>query len=83
MSEPSNGSGSRTLAKVSVFLVLSSPSANLLKAWASVGWSSDITMEVLEASLIAVTGSPLVSAGAWLARAEFRVWQGGMTTQGG
>ena len=83
MSDPSNGSGSQTQAKVGVLLVLSSPSANLLKARASEGWSSDITTEALGASSIMVTGSPLVSAGVWLARAEFQVWRGGMMTQGG
>ena len=83
MSDPSNRSGSQTWARVYVLLVLSSPSANRLKAQASVGWSSDITMEVLEDSSIAVTGSPSVSAGVLPARAEFQVWQGGMTTQGG
>ena len=83
MSDPSNGSGSRTRAKVGVLLVLSSLSANRLKAWASVGWSSDIMMEVLGESSIAVTGSPSVSAGVSPASAEFRVWWGGMTIQGG
>ena len=78
-----NGSGSWTQAKVGVLLILSSPLANLLKARTSAGWSSDITMEVLGASLIAVMGSPSMSAVAWLVRAEFQVWQGGMTTQGG
>ena len=63
MSEPLNGSGSQTQAKVSILLVLSSPSANLLKAQVSAGWSLDITTEVLEDSSITVTGSPLVSAG--------------------
>ena len=67
--------------KVRVLLVLSSPSANLLKARASAGWLLDITTEVLEDSSIA-TGSPSVSAGVSPARAEFWVWQGGMTTQG-
>ena len=47
------------------------------------GWSLDITMEVLEDSLIVVTGSPSVSAGVSPARAEFWVWWGGMTTEGG
>ena len=35
----------RTRVKVGVLLVLSSPSANWLKARASMGWSSDIIME--------------------------------------
>ena len=83
VSDPSNGSGSRTQAKVGVLLVSSSPSANRLKARASTGWSSDITTEVLGESLIVVTGSPSVSAGASPARAEFQVWWGGMTIQGG
>ena len=39
--------------------------------------------EVLGESSIAVTGSPLVLAGFLPASAEFRVWQGGMTIQGG
>ena len=82
MSDPSNGSGSRTRAKVGVLLVLSSPLANRLKARASAGWSSDITTE-LEDSSIMVTGSPLVSTGVLPARAEFWVWRDGMTTQGG
>ena len=69
--------------KVGVLLALSSPSANQLKAQASAGWSSDITMEVLEDSSIAVMGSPLVSARVLPARAEFWVWQGGMMTQDG
>ena len=83
MSKPSNGSGSQTWAKVGVLLVLSSPSANLSKAWASEGWSLDITTEVLGASSIVVTGLPSVLAGASLVRAEFQVWRGGMTIQGG
>ena len=83
MSKLSNGSGSQTQAKVGVLLTLSSLSANLSKAWASEGWSSDITTEVLGASSIMVTGLPSVSAGALPARAEFRVWRGGMTIQGG
>ena len=83
MSDPLNGLGSQTQAKVGILLVLSSPSANWLKAQASAGWSLDITTEVLEDSSIAVTGSPSVSAGVFPVRAEFRVWQGGMMTQGG
>ena len=83
MSDPLNGSGSRTRAKVGVLLVLSSPSANRLKARASVGQSLDIMTEVLGESSIAVTGSPLVSAGVSPASAEFWVWWGGMTIQGG
>ena len=83
MSNPSNGLGSQTRAKVGVLLVLSSPSANRLKAQASVGWSSDITTGVLGDSSIAVTGSPSVSAGVLPARAEFWVWWGGMMIQGG
>ena len=83
MSDPLNGSGSRDQVKVGVLLVLSSPSADWLKAQASAGWSSDITMEVLEDSSITVTGSPSVSAGVLPVRAEFWVSQGGMTTQGG
>ena len=83
MSDPSNGLDSQTWAKVGVLLVLSSPLANLLKARASAGWLSAITTEVLEDSFIMVTGSPLVSAGVLPVRAEFWVWQGGMTTQGG
>ena len=71
MSDPSNGSGSRTQAKVGVLLVSSSPSANRLKARASVGWLSDITMEVLGESLIGVTGLPSMSAGVSPASAEF------------
>ena len=47
MSETSNGSGSQTQAKVGVLMALSSPLANLLKAQASKGWSSDIMTEVL------------------------------------
>ena len=68
--------------RVGVLLALSRPSANLSKAWVSEGWSLDITTEVLGASSIAVTGSPSVSTGASPARAEFQVWQGGMTIQG-
>ena len=83
VSDPLNGSGSCTQAKVGVLLILSSLSANRLKAWASVGWSSDITTEVLGDSSIVVTGSPSVSAGVLPARAEFRVWQRGMMIQGG
>ena len=64
-------------------LVLSSPSANRSKAWVSTGWSSDIMTEVLGESLIAVMGSPSVSAGVLPTSAEFRVWRGGMTIQGG
>ena len=40
-------------------------------------------MEVLGKSSIAVTGSPSVLAGVSPASAEFQVWQGGMTIQGG
>ena len=69
-------------ARVSVLLALSSPLANLSKARASKGWSSDIMTEILGASSIAVTRSPLVSTGASPARAEFQVWRGGMTIQG-
>ena len=76
MSNPLNGSGSRTRAKVGVLLVLSSPSANRLKARVSAGWSLDIVTEVLGESSIAVTGSPLVSAGVSPASAEFQVWRG-------
>ena len=83
MSDPSNGSGSQTQAKVRVLLVLSSLSANQLKAQASAGWSSDIMTEVLGESSIVVTGSPSVSAGVLPASAEFQVWWGGMTIQGG
>ena len=83
MSNPSNGLGSWTRAKVRVLLVLSSLSANQLKARASEGWSSDIMTEVLGESLIAVMGSPLVSVGVSPTSAEFQVWQGGMTIQGG
>ena len=56
--------------------------ANLLKPQAREGWSSDITMEVLGASLMAVTGSPPVSTGALPARAEIHIWWGGMMIQG-
>ena len=63
MSDPLNGLGSQTRAKVGVLLVLSSPLANQLKAQVSTGCSSDIMMEVLGESSIAVTGSPSVSAG--------------------
>ena len=73
MSDPSNGLGSQTRAKVGVRLVLSSPSANRLKARGSVGWSLDIMMEVLGESSIVVTGPLLVSAGVLPASAEFRV----------
>ena len=38
-------------------------------------------MEVLGASLMVVTGSPLVPTEALPARAEFLVWQGGMMIQ--
>ena len=69
--------------KVGVLLALSSPSANLSKAQVSEGWSSDITTEVLGASLIVVTGLPSVSAGASPARVEFWVLWGGMMIQGG
>ena len=69
--------------KVGVLLVLSSPSADWLKARASAGWLSDIMTEVLGESSIAVTGSPSVSAWVSPASAEFRVWQGGMMIQGG
>ena len=48
----------------------------------SEGWSSDIMIEVLGASLIVVTGSPSVLTGASPVRAEFRVWWGGMMIQG-
>ena len=83
MSEPSNGLGSQTQAKVGVLLALSSPLSNLSKARVSEGWSLYITTEVLEASSNAVTGSPSVLAGASPARAEFQVWWGGMTIHGG
>ena len=83
MSDPLNGSGSRTQAKVGVFLVLSSPLANQLKARASAGWSSDIMTQVLGESLIVVTGSPSASAGVLPASTEFQVWRGGLTIQGG
>ena len=83
MSDPSNGLGSRTRVEVDVLLILSSPLANLLKAWVSAGWLWDITTEVLEDSSIMVTGLPLVSAGVLPARAEFQVRRGDMTTQGG
>ena len=66
MSDPLNGSGSWTQAKVGVLLVLSGLSANRLKAQAIVGWLSDITTEVMGESSIAVTGLPLVSAGVLL-----------------
>ena len=69
-------SGSQTQAKVGVLLVLSSPLANWLKARASAGWSSDIMMEVLGESSIAITGSPSVSAGVLPTSAEFQVWRG-------
>ena len=69
MSEPSNGSGSRTWARVNVLLELSSLSANLSKAQVSEGWSSDITTEVLGASSIVMTGLPSVSTRALPARA--------------
>ena len=39
--------------------------------------------EVLGESSIAVTGSPSVSVGVSPTSVEFRVWQGGMTIQGG
>ena len=71
VSDPSNGSGSWTQAKVRVLLVLSSPSANWLKARASTGWSLGLLTEVLGESSIAVTGSPSVLAGASPASAEF------------
>ena len=83
MSDPLNGSGSWTWAKVGVLMVLSSPSANWLKARASAGWSLDIMTEVLGQCLIVVTGSPSISAGVLPTSAEFRVWQGDMTIQGG
>ena len=67
MSEPSNGLGSQTRARVGVLLKLSSPSANLLKAWGSEGWSSDITMEVPGTFLMAVAGL-LLSVGIELKR---------------
>ena len=82
MSDPSNGLGSRTRAKVGVLLVLSSLSADQLKARASMGWSLDIMTEVLGESLIAVTGSPSVSVGVSPTSTEFQVWRGGMTIQG-
>ena len=81
MSEPSNGSGCQTLERVSVLLALSSPLANLSKARASEGWSSDIMTEILGASSIPVIGSPSVSTGALPARPEFWVWRGGMMIQ--
>ena len=73
MSKPSNGSGSQTWARVGVLLALSSPLANLLKAWVSEGWSFDIMTEVLGVFLRVVTGSPSVSTRALPARAEFQV----------
>ena len=69
--------------KVGVLLVLSSPSANRLKARTSAGWSLDIMTEVLGESSIVVTGSPLVLVEVSPASAESRVWQGGMMIQGG
>ena len=83
MSDPSNGLGSQTRAKVGVLLVLSSLSANRLKARANAGWSSDIMTEVLGESSIVVTGWPSVSVGVLPTSAEFQVWRGGMTIQGG
>ena len=83
MSDPSNGSGSWTRANFGVLLVLSSLSANRLKAQVSVGWSSDIMTEVLRESSIVVTGSPSVLAGVSPTSMEFQVWQGGITIQGG
>ena len=78
-----SGLGSRTRAKVGVLLVLSSLSADQLKARASAGWSSDIMTEVLGESSIAVMGSPSVSAGVSPASAEFQVWRGAITIHGG
>ena len=82
VSDPSNGSGSRTQAKVGVLLVLSSPSANWLKARGA-GWLSDIMTEELGESSIAITGSPSVSVGVLPTSVEFWVWRGGMMIQGG
>ena len=76
-----NGLGSQTRAKIGVLLVLSSPSANRLKARVSLGWSLDIMTEVLRESPIAVTGSPSVSAGVLPVSAEFWVWQGGINSR--
>ena len=67
--------------RVGVFLELSSPSANLLKARVSEGWSSDITTEVPRTSSMAIAGLPSVPTEASPARAEVLVWRGGMTIQ--
>ena len=62
--------------------MLSSPLANLLKAWASEGRLSDITTGVPGVSGMVVTGLPSVLTEASPVRAEFWVRRGGMTIQG-